>query len=684
MSATAGNMIRQSPLESSISPAPDVQATLAGDSQRFNVLVERFFGMVYSIGLARLGDATLAQDLAQEVFLRAYLCLAQLQDPRQFASWITQMARNLAIDWQRRGHLGSRIAGMVPLEEAHEQVPDTRLQGAREMMESNEAVKTVRRALQDLAPDQREVVLLHFMEELTQEEIADQLGVHRSTVSRLLDRSLKRLRALLAPTFRETLPRLRAPSTAIQRTVLLVGAAAGMATAQKSALAAQAGLAAGAPMPYIGTVGSWLKSAAALLKTGGTLMATSKGITITAVAAVAIGGGAYMMSQRTESATAKPVAPAAAPAGSSSESLMPTASARQFRDWNEMAQDFINQHPDNAGFAKLFQALSATNPSAVGNQRQVMDAVIASGWSNATPQLEAFVRNQAVAIDAAVAAAQTSPFDMPPVGDSSTPVPNFLAAQTLFKLMLLSARMAEVADPNQAAQRALLTMQLAESFRGKNAFLISHLIGIASESLAAKTLASILRNPALQPATGEWVLSSLQALDKKRNSFGEGVRGEGRTLIATIRRAQNDPAFRQQMKLEPLLSQFKSPTELENEIDRVYRLIASNYDKPLTQRTQVDMGGLANLAVALPNFLEASTRSDTAFAYMRLCEALAALRANKPEIASAVIDPFTDKPIAVLADKVYSLGPDQKDQQGAVLYEPSKGTQSPGDLVFAR
>src|SRR5262245_26263295 len=79
--------------------ADNVCATLAGDARCFDALVENYFGMIYAIGLAHLGDAALAQDLAQEVFLRAYLCLDQLKNPDWFPGWITRMARNLAIDW---------------------------------------------------------------------------------------------------------------------------------------------------------------------------------------------------------------------------------------------------------------------------------------------------------------------------------------------------------------------------------------------------------------------------------------------------------------------------------------------------------------------------------------------------------------------------------------------------------
>ena len=127
------------------------------------------------------------------------------------------MARNLAIDWLRRGQRASRLISRAPFEEVATEVPDSTDKGAREVMAAKEERSAVHEAILDLPVEQREVVLLHFTEELTQEQIAERLGVHQTTVSRQIQRALKSLRGTLEPVLRQAAPALRAPRAAPAR-----------------------------------------------------------------------------------------------------------------------------------------------------------------------------------------------------------------------------------------------------------------------------------------------------------------------------------------------------------------------------------------------------------------------------------------------------------------------------------
>jgi RNA polymerase sigma-70 factor (ECF subfamily) len=85
-----------------IRDAERVAAVLAGNAEAFNALVERYFGTIYAIAYAHLGNREAAEDLTQEVFLRAYLHLASLDCASRFSAWLCRIARNLAADWLRR------------------------------------------------------------------------------------------------------------------------------------------------------------------------------------------------------------------------------------------------------------------------------------------------------------------------------------------------------------------------------------------------------------------------------------------------------------------------------------------------------------------------------------------------------------------------------------------------------
>lgn len=167
-----------------------------GDETAFDGLVRRYFGMVYSLSLAHLHDNGAAEDLTQEVFLRAYLNLGKLNNPEHFSAWITQMTRNLAIDWIRSGQSVSRLAQWVELTEAAE-LPETRMVDAREAAAIAERDRRVHEAIGRLTLPQREIVMLHFAGELTKAEIAERIGVHPSTVGRHITTALAALKGLL-------------------------------------------------------------------------------------------------------------------------------------------------------------------------------------------------------------------------------------------------------------------------------------------------------------------------------------------------------------------------------------------------------------------------------------------------------------------------------------------------------
>jgi RNA polymerase sigma-70 factor (ECF subfamily) len=323
------------------STADLVRAARSGDIEAFGALVERHFGAVHAVSLARLRDPESAQDLAQEVFLRAQLHLKQLGATDRFEGWVCRIARNLAIDWQRRGQHASRLLPLVPLDALAHEVPDTHAKGVRESMAAKEEAQALRVAISHLPAEQREVVLLHFTEGLTHEEIATHLRVHRSTVSRQIQRALKSLRGTLEPVLREAAPRLRAPASAVSRSLAVAAAVGAMSATVKTSLAASAavgqlasasGTAKAGAVGAVGVIG-FVKSLPALIAEGAKIMATWKGITagVVTVAAVA---GAIHLHQQSEHA---PVAGADHGRVDSAPEQATGLAQRDFPDWWEPA-----------------------------------------------------------------------------------------------------------------------------------------------------------------------------------------------------------------------------------------------------------------------------------------------------------------------------------------------------------
>jgi RNA polymerase sigma factor (sigma-70 family) len=137
--STGDNMSAE--LRSHPADADLVQASREGEPRAFEQLVERHFPMVYAIAYARLGQAEAAEDLAQEVFLRAHLFLHSLEFPDRFAGWLSRIARNEAISWLRARQRSSRLVRMVPLEGFMEEHIESQEKGARERMSAKEEAR---------------------------------------------------------------------------------------------------------------------------------------------------------------------------------------------------------------------------------------------------------------------------------------------------------------------------------------------------------------------------------------------------------------------------------------------------------------------------------------------------------------------------------------------------------------
>jgi RNA polymerase sigma-70 factor (ECF subfamily) len=282
---------------SALSDTDLLRAALGGDTAKFGALIERHFGLVFAVAHAHLRHPEMAEDLAQEVMLRAFLHLARLKPTDNFAAWVSRIARNLAIDWLRRGQRTSRLIAQVPLEAEALQVPVSETQGAPDMIQAQEEQEAVRRAIFDLPASQRELVLLHWSEDLNQTQIAERLGVTQATVSRQLKRALARLRSVLEPSLREVTPRFRVPSRAVARSVAIVGAAGAMSAAARADLAAADAV--DLPAPSDGASTAQILGAASRLPRVGKHLASSKGLGQLVAGLVIVALGFFVLTRGT-------------------------------------------------------------------------------------------------------------------------------------------------------------------------------------------------------------------------------------------------------------------------------------------------------------------------------------------------------------------------------------------------
>src|SRR3954469_24490208 len=84
-----------------------------GDHEAFAALYDRHARLVRAICFDSTAHLTSAEDLAQEVFLRAYQKLDQLRDGARFVAWLCKIARRAGRDWERRSRRGGALSNMV-------------------------------------------------------------------------------------------------------------------------------------------------------------------------------------------------------------------------------------------------------------------------------------------------------------------------------------------------------------------------------------------------------------------------------------------------------------------------------------------------------------------------------------------------------------------------------------------
>jgi len=162
----------------------------ARDGAAFERLYDAYHRLVFGIALRMLGDATMAEDLTQSVFMKIWSSPDAFRDGN-FGAWIARVARNRALDVIRSRAL--RDEGEIPADIAEpgaiDDVVFARLDSQR-----------VRAALGALPDEQRAPIELGFFGGITHEEIAKRTGIPLGTIKTRIRTGLRRLRTELQGT----------------------------------------------------------------------------------------------------------------------------------------------------------------------------------------------------------------------------------------------------------------------------------------------------------------------------------------------------------------------------------------------------------------------------------------------------------------------------------------------------
>ena len=164
-----------------------------GDTASFNLLVERYQRRIYALVLGMVHHQEDAWDLAQDIFLKAYQSLKGFQGHSGFYTWLYRIAVNHTIDFKRKKR-GNLL--IVSEEEIIEKFPDFSEPPDAKVM-SDELRTKLHQALAMLTDDQRTVVVLREIDELSYNEIAQIVQCSIGTVMSRLHYGRKKLQTIL-------------------------------------------------------------------------------------------------------------------------------------------------------------------------------------------------------------------------------------------------------------------------------------------------------------------------------------------------------------------------------------------------------------------------------------------------------------------------------------------------------
>jgi RNA polymerase sigma factor (sigma-70 family) len=171
-----------------------IRAARAGDRQAFHLLVDRHHAALFRLVVVRTRHRMDAEDIVQEVFIKAWAKLGYLKKETAFRSWLCRIALNKVRDHHRRRKVRAIFGSLEEIPE-HD-LPETAQTPAGGYAQVNRKRfwTDFHRMLEGLAKMEKEVFLLRFFDELSINEISRTLGKGESTIKTHLYRALHKVR----------------------------------------------------------------------------------------------------------------------------------------------------------------------------------------------------------------------------------------------------------------------------------------------------------------------------------------------------------------------------------------------------------------------------------------------------------------------------------------------------------
>jgi RNA polymerase sigma-70 factor (ECF subfamily) len=173
-----------------------VERCLAGDTDAFGYLVEKYQGAVYATAFYYCRRQDAAEEIAQDAFLAAYRGLRNVRDVNNFGPWLKGVTCRTAANWLRKH--GVRLRSETPLPYRRSLSIEDAREGPQGLFERGERFERIQEAIDALPERYRLPVVLRYLQELSYDEISTFIGASRDEIRGILQQASRLLKDLLA------------------------------------------------------------------------------------------------------------------------------------------------------------------------------------------------------------------------------------------------------------------------------------------------------------------------------------------------------------------------------------------------------------------------------------------------------------------------------------------------------
>ena len=170
-----------------------IKRVQSGDTECFACLIDKYSRPIHSLVFRIVGNREDTEELTQDIFMKVYRNLDSFKGESSFSTWIYRIAYNTAISETRK-----KKYELLPFDDAViDNITENDVANAFGHVDKTEQIETLEKALGDLSPDERALILLFYMKDKSIDEISDITGLSVSNVKTKLHRIRKKLYILM-------------------------------------------------------------------------------------------------------------------------------------------------------------------------------------------------------------------------------------------------------------------------------------------------------------------------------------------------------------------------------------------------------------------------------------------------------------------------------------------------------